>query len=70
MIAGIICGCFNSSSCLFSQEGMLSYEDAIMARQNLIKENQSKVAEIKEEVSLNLIGNNMKHKQPRVMSCS
>ena len=30
-------------------EGMLSYEDAIMARQNLIKENQSKVAEIKEE---------------------
>jgi hypothetical protein len=49
---------------------MLSYEDAIMARQNLIKENQSKVAEIKEEVSLNLIGNNMKHKQPRVMSCS
>ncbi|CAB3977127.1 Hypothetical predicted protein [Paramuricea clavata] len=30
-------------------EGLLSYEDAIMARQNLIKENQSKVAEIKEE---------------------
>jgi hypothetical protein len=30
---------------------MLSYEEAIMARQNLIKENQSKVAEIKEEVS-------------------
>ena len=29
---------------------MLSYEEAIMARQNLIKENQSKVAEIKEEV--------------------
>ena len=33
------------------QEGLLSYEEAIMARQNLIKENQSKVAEIKEEVS-------------------
>ncbi|XP_028391310.1 cilia- and flagella-associated protein 99-like [Dendronephthya gigantea] len=30
-------------------EGMLSYEEAIMARQNLIRENQSKVAEIKEE---------------------
>lgn len=30
-------------------EGKLSYEDAIMARQNLIKENQSKVVEIKEE---------------------
>ena len=30
-------------------EGMLSYEEAITARQNLIKENQSKVAEIKEE---------------------
>lgn len=30
-------------------EGKLSYEDAIMARQNLIQENQSKVAEIKQE---------------------
>ena len=36
---------------LVLQEGMLSYEEAIMARQNLIKENRSKVAEIKEEVS-------------------
>lgn len=31
---------------------MLSYEEAIMARQNLIKENKIKVDEIKEEVSL------------------
>lgn len=30
-------------------EGKLSYEEAIVARQNLIKENQNKVAEIKEE---------------------
>ena len=48
------------------QEGMLSHEEAIVARQNLIKENQSKVAEIKEQVSKNVRGNNMKYEQPRV----
>lgn len=56
--------------CFLLQEGMLSYEEAIVARQNLIKENQSKVAEIKEQVSKDVKGNNMKHEQPRMTSSS
>ena len=31
-------------------EGKLSHEEAILARQNLVKENRQRVAEIKEEV--------------------
>ena len=54
----------------FLQEGMLSYEEAIVARQNLIKENQSKVAEIKEQVSKNVEEKNMKHGQPRMTTSS
>ena len=50
------------------QEGMLSHEEAIVARQNLIKENQSKVTEIKEQVSKNLRRNNMKYEKPQVTS--
>lgn len=33
-------------------EGKLSHEDAILARQNLIKENKQKVAEMKQEVRI------------------
>ena len=49
---------------------MLSYEEAIVARQNLIKENQSKVAEIKEQVSKDVEEKNMKHGQPRMTTSS
>ena len=49
---------------------MLSYEEAIVARQNLIKENQSKVAEIKEQVSKDVEEKNMKHGQPRMSTSS
>lgn len=34
-------------------EGKLSHEEAIFARQNLIKDNKQKVQEMKEEVCLN-----------------
>lgn len=34
----------------FFQEGKLSYEEAILARQSLIKENQEKVQEMKDQV--------------------
>ena len=33
-------------------EGKLSHEEAILARQNLIKENRQRVVEIKEEVQI------------------
>lgn len=36
-------------------EGKLSHEEAILARQNLIKENKQRVAEIKEEVYSELL---------------
>ena len=39
-----------SSIFCFSQAGKISFEDAILARQNLIKENRQKVSEIKQEV--------------------
>ena len=35
-------------------EGKLSQEEAILARQNLIKENRQRVAEIKEEVNITI----------------
>ncbi len=35
------------------QEGKLSFEEAILARQNLIKQNKQKVQEIKQEVGTN-----------------
>ena len=34
----------------FLKEGKLSYEEAILARQTMIKENQQRVMEMKEEV--------------------
>ena len=34
----------------FFKEGKLSYEEAILARQTMIKENQQRVMEMKEEV--------------------
>ena len=34
----------------FFKEGKLSYEEAILARQTMIKENQQRVTEMKEEV--------------------
>ena len=34
----------------FLKEGKLSYEEAILARQTMIKENQMRVMEMKEEV--------------------
>ena len=36
-------------------EGKLSHEEAILARQTLIKENRQRVIEIKEEVCINSI---------------
>lgn len=36
----------------FLQEGKLSYEEAILARQTMIKENQQRVMEMKEEVEI------------------
>ena len=40
----------NLSSLFFLKEGKLSYEEAILARQTMIKENQQRVMEMKEEV--------------------
>ena len=37
-------------SFFFFKEGKLSYEEAILARQTMIKENQQRVMEMKEEV--------------------
>ena len=36
----------------FFKEGKLSYEEAILARQTMIKDNQQRVMEMKEEVSI------------------
>ena len=40
------------SAALLFQEGKLSYEEAILARQTMIKQNQQRVMEIKQEVGI------------------